>query len=87
MARPDLEEVSLLESLRVDRGLTIRAASDQSGVAVRTLMRYESGERDRPHGNALEKLARFYNIRSSVLLNDMRKTHRRWLEEQDAQAA
>lgn len=87
MVRPGLEEVSLLESLRVDRGLTIRDASEQAGVAVRTLMRYESGERDRPHGNALEKLARFYGVRSSVLLNDMRKTHKRWLEGQSAQAA
>lgn len=82
MARPGLEEVSLLESLRVDRGLTIRDAADGAGIAVRTVMRYESGEQDRPHGNALEKLARFYNVRASVLLNDIRKTHRRWLEQQ-----
>jgi transcriptional regulator with XRE-family HTH domain len=87
MARLALEEVSLLESLRVDRGLTIRDAADQAGVAVRTLMKYESGERDRPHGNALEKLARFYGVRSSVLLNDMRKTHRRWLEAREARDA
>lgn len=86
MARLELEEVSLLESLRIDRGLTIKAASDQAGVAVRTLMKYESGQQDRPHGNALEKLGRFYGVRSSVLLNDIRKTHKRWLERQDEAA-
>jgi transcriptional regulator with XRE-family HTH domain len=87
MAWPGLEEVSLLESLRVDRGLTINAAAHQAGVNVRTVQRYERGLQDRPHGDALEKLARLYNVRASVILDDMRKAHRRRVERENAQAA
>lgn len=78
MARPvGLEEVPLLEALRVDRGLTVRDVARLTGVAHKTIMRYEAAEQTRPHGDALERLARLYNVRASTLLEDIRKTARK----------
>jgi transcriptional regulator with XRE-family HTH domain len=79
-----LSQVSLLEALRVDRGLTIKQVSDQTGLAPRTIRRYERGNTPRPRGTGLEVLARLYNVRASDLLADIR---RRYVEQDDAVAA
>lgn len=70
-------EVTLLEALRVDRGLTITDAALQSGVSYKTLKRYELAETTRPQSDVLERLARFYNVRASALLDDLRRFVRR----------
>jgi len=78
-----LSQVPLLEALRVDRGLTIKEVSDQTGIAPRTIRRYERAV-TRPRGTGLEVLARLYNVRASDLLADIR---RRYEEQEDAVAA
>jgi transcriptional regulator with XRE-family HTH domain len=78
-----LHQVPLLEALRVDRGMTIKQVSDQTGIAPRTLRKYERAT-TRPRGAGLEILARLYNVRASDLLADIRQ---RYEEPEDAVAA
>jgi transcriptional regulator with XRE-family HTH domain len=66
-------EVSLLEALRVDRGLTIEQVCRETGVSPKTIKRYEQADTTRPSGDALERLARFYRVRASELLADIRR--------------
>lgn len=76
-----LSQVTLLEALRVDRGLTAEAVSREAGIAHQTLKAYEMATRPRPHGPVLDRLARFYGVRTSVLLDDIRRVHQARLEE------
>jgi transcriptional regulator with XRE-family HTH domain len=73
MPHRDSVEVTMLEALRVDRGLTLTDAADQAGVAYKTLKRYEQAETTKPQADVLERLARFYNVRASTLLDDLRR--------------
>jgi transcriptional regulator with XRE-family HTH domain len=71
-----LSEVPMLEALRKDRGVGLKELSIATGVAHNTILRYERGEAGRPHSRPLEALARFYGVRASVLLDDIRRVHR-----------
>jgi transcriptional regulator with XRE-family HTH domain len=79
-----LSQVTLLEALRVDRGLTAEAVSREAGISHKTLKAYETAIRPRPHGPVLDKLARFYGVRTSVLLDDIRRAHRARMEAEEA---
>jgi transcriptional regulator with XRE-family HTH domain len=70
--------ITLIESLRVDRGLTIESVHHATGVSMKTITRYETVATLRPQGDALVKLGRFYGVKASVLLADMRRTHAEW---------
>ncbi|HTE61056.1 MAG TPA: helix-turn-helix transcriptional regulator [Solirubrobacteraceae bacterium] len=77
-------ETTLVEALRVDRGLTVEHVAHVTGVSPKTIKRYETAETTRPSGDALERLARFYGVRASVLLDDIRTFARRWNRADDA---
>jgi transcriptional regulator with XRE-family HTH domain len=83
-----LSEVPMLEALRQDKGVGLRELVEQTGLSHRTILRYERGETNRPHAASLETLARFYGVRASVLLNDIRRVYRETHpEEEDDRAA
>jgi transcriptional regulator with XRE-family HTH domain len=77
MSGRTLEDVSLLEALRADKGLTVMGAAAEIGMSHKTLMKYERDGLSRPRFEVLDKLGRFYNVRTSLLLEDVRKTYRR----------
>jgi transcriptional regulator with XRE-family HTH domain len=88
MAPPtQLSEVSLLEALRLDKGLTVPDVERQTGVNHKTISRYERGEQLNPNAAKLDALARLYGVRPSVLLDDIRRTARRRAREELADAA
>lgn len=80
-------ETTLVEALRVDRGLTVDHVARETGVSHKTIKRYETADTDRPSGDALERLARFYGVRASVLLDDMRTFARRRNRDDDTVVA
>lgn len=77
MAGPTLEDVSLLEALRADKGLTQYVAAAEAGMSHKTLKKYEQDGLANPRLDVLNKLGRFYGVRTSLLLEDVRKTYRR----------
>jgi transcriptional regulator with XRE-family HTH domain len=87
MSRKDTSPVGLLESLRVDRGLTVEQAAERTGLAPRTIRRYERAL-VHPVGDRLERLARLYGggVRASELLADIRSRMAE-REQRDAVAA
>lgn len=50
-----------LQKLRLDRGLSVRQAAEQIGVAAGTLAQAETGERQ-PHPGSALKIAVFYGL-------------------------
>jgi transcriptional regulator with XRE-family HTH domain len=76
VGRP-LEDVSLLEALRADKGLTQYVAAAEAGMSHKTLKKYEQDGLANPRLDVLDKLGRYYGVRTSLLLEDVRKTHRR----------
>lgn len=78
-----LEEVSLLEALRMDRGLTRFQVDNLTGVSHKTIKRYELVETTRPSSPPLEKLAAFYGVRASAILEDMRRFDRERREREE----
>jgi transcriptional regulator with XRE-family HTH domain len=72
-----LEDVSLLEALRADKGLTQYVAAAEAGMSHKTLKKYEQDGLANPRLEVLDKLGRFYGVRTSLLLEDVRKTYRR----------
>jgi transcriptional regulator with XRE-family HTH domain len=72
-----LEDVSLLEALRADKGLTQYVAAAEAGMSHKTLKKYEHDGLPNPRLDVLDKLGRYYNVRTSLLLEDVRKTYRR----------
>jgi transcriptional regulator with XRE-family HTH domain len=65
-------EVSPLEALRVDRGLTITQVVDATGLAHKTVRKMELGQALAPTGDKLKKLAELYDTRPSELLRLIR---------------
>lgn len=66
----------MLQALRADRGLTITDVAEGSGVSFKTISRYERGVEPRPRLATLEKLAAFYRVRASMLLEDLKAFQR-----------
>lgn len=56
-----------LKMLRKERGLTIQAAADGAGIALRTYQNYEYGQRE-ISTEALKNLADFYGVTTDYLL-------------------
>ena len=54
-------------ALRKEKKLTQEAASEQSGIVLRTYSRYEKGERE-PTVSIAWKLADFYNVSIDYLV-------------------
>jgi transcriptional regulator with XRE-family HTH domain len=77
MSGRTLEDVSLLEALRADKGLTQIATAREIGMSHKTLKKYEQDGLPNPRLNVLDRLGRFYGVRTSILLEDVRKTYRR----------
>ena len=77
-------EVTMLQALRMDRGLTISDVEKASGVSFKTISAYERGLKPSPRSVPLEKLARFYKVRASDLLEDLRRFIRERDELSDA---
>jgi len=69
-------EVTLLEKLRLDRGLSAEEVCEATGVAEKTLRRYENAEDFRPTFVVLKRLAEFYEVQPSELLADLRRFQR-----------
>jgi transcriptional regulator with XRE-family HTH domain len=65
--------MTLLERLRVDRGLSQFEVEQASGVNHKTLVKYEQALTDRLQFNTLGKLGRFYGVPASDLLIDIRQ--------------
>jgi transcriptional regulator with XRE-family HTH domain len=78
------DEVTFLEQLRVDRGLNIQDVALRSGVAHKTISRWESAYTPRPGTEALHKLARFYRVEPSTVLAHMRRDYTLRLEREAA---
>lgn len=57
----------ILKNIRKERGYTIQAISDATGIAVRTYQNYEYGQRE-ISTDALCKLANLYNVTTDYLL-------------------
>lgn len=74
----DLSDVSWLESLRVDRGISLAQAVRETGVSHKTIRKYEDADGCMyPHPKTLQKLADYYGVTPSQILNDMRKRARK----------
>jgi len=67
------EDITLLEALRVDRGLNVLQVQEITGVNHKTIDRYEAALTLKPLARPLEALASFYGVRASQLLADMRR--------------
>jgi transcriptional regulator with XRE-family HTH domain len=80
-------EMTLLEALRTDRGLTVQRLEEITGVNHKTIVRYEKAQTVNPLSTPLEKLAAFYRVRASELLADMRRFARERGEREEAQIA
>lgn len=65
-------EVSPLEALRIDHGLTIGQVVEATGLAHKTVRRMELGEALAPTGNKLKLLAELYGVVPSELLRLIR---------------
>lgn len=90
VAPHELGEMTLLEALRRDRSITVPQLMEATGLAYKTILRYERAEQTNPHLTSLEALARFYDVKASVLLADMRRVarlreHRQAQEAREAQ--
>ncbi len=79
-----LRRVSLLERLRLERGLTIGAACKGAGVTHKTIVKYERGLVPYPHPGTVQRLAAFYEAQPGDILVDLRT---RALDEAAPQAA
>jgi transcriptional regulator with XRE-family HTH domain len=60
-----------LRILRAERGLTLRRASELSGVRMASISDLERGKR-RPHDSTLAKLARAYEVSVAELIYEER---------------
>jgi transcriptional regulator with XRE-family HTH domain len=69
----DLNEVSLLEQLRHDKGVSIGEVVAATGVMHKTIVRYERDPMYYPNPGSLRKLADYYGVTASALLVDMRR--------------
>jgi transcriptional regulator with XRE-family HTH domain len=67
----DLNEVSLLEQLRHDKGVSIGEVVAATGVMHKTIVRYERDPMYYPNPGSLRKLADYYGVTASALLVDM----------------
>jgi transcriptional regulator with XRE-family HTH domain len=63
--------LTLLASLRIDRGLTLKRVAADTGLATRTIRRYEQARTTRPNAESIEALARYFDVRASTLVLDM----------------
>jgi transcriptional regulator with XRE-family HTH domain len=67
--------VTLIEALRVRRGLTIFEVEAATGVSHKTIKNYETATTLRPATVSLRKLASFYDADPVDLLEDIRRRH------------
>ena len=81
--------LTLLLTLRMDRGFSIAEVERRTGVSHKTIKDYECGRKMSPHAGVLHKLATLYDVPPSVLLKDMREQYeyREERAERAAQAA
>jgi transcriptional regulator with XRE-family HTH domain len=84
MAHESRAEVSLIQQLRFDRGLTLDQVAREAHVAHKTLQNLEQGITEKPIASSLHKVAVYYGVPASELLNDLRARRR---ERDDASAA
>lgn len=57
-----------LKLLRFERGLTLEAVAEATGVGRQTLMRLERGDTTKPSAPTVKALADFYEVSVSELL-------------------
>jgi transcriptional regulator with XRE-family HTH domain len=72
VGRP-LEDVSLLEALRADKGLTQYVAAAEAGMSHKTLKKYEQDGLANPRLDVLDKLGRYYGVRGWQLRISLHK--------------
>jgi transcriptional regulator with XRE-family HTH domain len=65
--------MTLLERLRVDRGLSQAEVERFTGVDHKTLIKYEQGLTARVSAATLAKLGEFYEVPASQILLDLRQ--------------
>jgi len=65
-------EVSPLEALRVNAGLTITQVVEATGLAHKTVRKLELGKALAPTGDKLKRLADLYDVEPSELLRQIR---------------
>jgi transcriptional regulator with XRE-family HTH domain len=70
-----MSEMTMLERFRADRGLTQYEVEQATGVNHKTLMKYEQALSDRIAFDRLKRLADFYGVPASDLLQDIRRCH------------
>jgi transcriptional regulator with XRE-family HTH domain len=69
----DLTEVSLLETLRHEKGVSLGQVVAETGVMHKTIRRYERDPMYYPSASALLKLADYYGVTATEILRDMRR--------------
>jgi transcriptional regulator with XRE-family HTH domain len=72
-ATEDLTEVSLLETLRHEKGVSLGQVVAETGVMHKTIRRYERDPMYYPNAAALLKLADYYGVTVTEILRDMRR--------------
>jgi len=85
----ELGEVSLLEQLRHEKGVSLGQVVADTGVMHKTIRRYERDPMYYPSASALHKLAAYYGVSATEILRDMRARvrAREVLEGRDVAAA
>jgi transcriptional regulator with XRE-family HTH domain len=67
--------ITLIEGLRVRRGLSVFEVEAATGVSHKTIKSYETARTPRPGAASLRKLASFYDADPVDLLADIRRRH------------
>lgn len=75
---------TLLERLRLDRGLTQFEVERATGVNHKTLVKYERALSDRVLFSTVSRLANFYRVPAVDVLEDIRRSYRSHGEQRDA---
>ena len=65
--------VTVLEDLRIARGLGTTAAAAAAGINAHTLTDMERGRIQSPHARTIMKLAAFYEVEPGWLLQEYRQ--------------
>jgi transcriptional regulator with XRE-family HTH domain len=67
--------ITLIEGLRVRRGLSVFEVAASTGVSHKTIKKYETAATPRPGTASLRKLASFYEADPVDLLEDIRRVY------------
>lgn len=76
MAHEQRAEVTLLQALRFDYGLSLDRVARETQVSHKTLSNLERGLTAKPTAAVLSRLAAYYGISASELLDDLRARRR-----------